>query len=446
MHVCLYALYWHYLDGFDPLITELKKRNISYDIIIPVPKSDIHYKYKKKYSHRMLESFNVDFIKIQKKYNNIPIFGFLIKTFLLLIYTNKFFKTKKYTHLILTDDRTYNSCVLIKSAKRAKILNIILYPYEGTITVARKQKNRTKQIPTYNLKRKMLMNITKFFYPINFAEFSGKHVYMFTPRMVLKLFLFRMFPDNPWMLGGNTRVNQVAVNTQIQKQDYIKNNMLENRICVTGFPPHDKLRRMIREKNQIKKEVANALGIDNKKIFLIIGTHFFEGMYKKKEMIEANKIFNVIMDIIIRSLDNNYNIIFKVHPVLDLKLQKEMINKSIKNKITFTKGEFHIHKLIAVSDAVLHFASGAANAVFATDSPLLAYNLDLVSFKEICHAYKSNIMIHTPGELKNVLNKLINNKLQNAKFRQRRMEDRKNFGMFDGKNTERFVQLLLDKK
>jgi hypothetical protein len=289
--------------------------------------------------------------------------------------------------------------------------------------------DRIEIAPKQTLKRKIVTAISKKLHPVNTIRYAGKDLYVYHPRQVIELFIFNILSNNPWVMGANTNLDIIALGSEIQASENRTHGVPKNKIRVTGFLPHDKLHR--------RAQIYKKLGANNKKIFLIIGTHYFSALVEPPEYYSLDNEVNDMLEVLISTLGSEYEFIFKIHPQRLIREQKAAIKKSLRNRITFVKSRHSVYELLTISDATLNFMSSAVIASFATDGPIFAYYLfRKISTTQDWHKkFKSIIQVSSPAELKTALLDMKVNK-------ELRQIDRDKYGKFDGQNTKRFMKLI----
>ena len=433
--IALYAHKWHYLDNYEPLIDALKSRGIDFDIILIYPRDDSYQKYKIKYGDNLKELYYEKWGAYFYQPRYMPIFLRTVSKVLFFKFRlKKLFKNKDYKILVTSDDRAVMHCAVLSAAKKSG-LKTILYPYETPIFVEDLLRERAAQMPKPNLKRKIMLAISKKIFPDNILKYEDREVYRYHPREVIELYPTKILSKNPWISGGNSDTDIVATGSQIQKSENSNYGMSVKKMRVTGFPPHDTLSYLLNLPNS---------KIQYKKTFLILGTHWHLSSLYEHDGTALNTELNDILKIIISTIPPDYNFIFKVHPQMDFNLQKQNITKELRGKIKFIKNEHNTYDLIKSASITLNFMSSATIGALATDIPILCYRLfkKSTTTSEWSSRFCSTIQLETPQELQQVLLPFAQNTLLDKNFKEKRLVDRTKYGKFDGKSTDRFMQLI----
>lgn len=451
--IAFFAHKWHSIDFFEPVLDELKKRGIDFDVFIIYPRDDAYQKYSGKYEGKLIEPLQLNgWAKIFYEPYRLPIPSFLkpytaylAKTLYFQYLLAKMFRRRKYNTLVTSDDRALISCIALSAAKKTN-LKTILYPVETITYIEDFLEDRLISAPKMTSKKRAMSLISKLIYPANTITYKERSLHHTPPRRVLQLFLLKIFPENPWVQGTNKHIDIAAVNSQIQKQLNCRARASEKKISVTGFPPHDTLYFHLKNKGKTRSEICRALNLPDKKIFLIMGTHHpaNRDWVEDKDAVSYDQETNLALRKIINVLGDEYAYIFKVHPQRNLDEQKQTIANDLLPKVTFVKNEYSVYKLTAASDAVFNFMSSATIAAFATENPIFCYYLLRKSrlASNWHERFRSIVQVETPEKLQGALLSLKKNTFIGKDFKEKRLFDRNSYGRFDGKNTERFLKLL----
>jgi len=453
--IVFYAHKWHYISYFEPVFAECEKRKINFDILIVYPRDDTYLKYARKYSRNLVEPLYQN--RLARTFFNpysLPVPSAL-KPFVTYAAQALYFKhiflrlfqKNKYEILVVSDDRAILPCVALSAAK-ALGLKTILFPGETILYVEDFLADRyaaAASPPT--LKKRILSYLSKRLYPQNTAIYLDKELHHTPPRKIVSLFPFQLFPRNPWIRGANRNTDISAVGSDMQKVlDCARGASPEN-IYASGFPPHDRLYDIVKNKKYKRKDLMNTFGLAHKKIFLILGTHhiaersdFIDQTDSASYENETNQALRAVTD----TLGDEYIYLFKIHPQKNLQEQKQALSDDLRDKIVLLKNEYDTYELIAQSDAMLNFMSSATIAAFATNMPIFCYYLlkkssSTHNWKE---RFRSIVQLDSIEELKDALFKLKKNTPIYEDFQARRIFDRINYGKYDGRSAERFVALL----
>ena len=446
MRICLYAHDWSYIDNYDPVIRLFESFGIDYEILVIKRNRYTDYgsyieKYNRKYPGRIITIYDIPASKMLSRLSNIKIFGLIAETMLLIDILKTFLLKKRYSHILVSDDRIIDSCALLKAAKIAGVKNIILYPVEGFQIVDSLvlTKVQVEQYLPDNSKRDLAAKISKVAYRDNTVSHGNKNFYFYPPNEILRLKQLEIFPKNPWVRGANAET-RIAVNSNMQLAQNAAHGINRKKMFVTGFPPHDELHKLLQNKTNIIERIKNALLIStNKKIFLIAGTNYSDD-FQPTEHERLNSELSSILEAIINNIESDFEIIFKIHPRVQIDQQKNALSEHVKNKIRFVKEEFSVYELIAASDAILNFISASMDASLITDAPIFSYKIPgRMIFEEEVKGYKSITPVRSLAELNRLMVMLGKIQAFDPKLRE---EDRKNFGIFDGNNAQRVLQLI----
>jgi len=204
---------------------------------------------------------------------------------------------------------------------------------------------------------------------------------------------------------------------------------------------HDQLIDCLRQRDSIKRRVMDQFGLpDDRKVCLVVGTHTTV-LWTDEQLPAVFQAHAELFAALAEALGDDYVILFKVHPWQDV---EDFMRKVGGGKpAIFLKNEFSVYELLAVSDALLMFKSSTVIASLALDIPVLAYGIcNLPGMPEFYNRYTSVEQVYSLGDIRAVLEKLDDPAFRED-MKRRRAADREQFGMFDGNNTQRVVELIL---
>ena len=124
-------------------------------------------------------------------------------------------------------------------------------------------------------------------------------------------------------------------------------------------------------------------------------------------------------------------------------MHEEIIGEDLVKHIDFIDPLYNVYKLIKASDFIFVNLSSTVIGALCNDCPIIAYNLGSAKhFDSFYRDFKSIKTVHNLSELKHVIRAYNNNPIFLSEDTEKRLEDRKMFGCFDGQNTERFIELF----
>jgi hypothetical protein len=220
--------------------------------------------------------------------------------------------------------------------------------------------------------------------------------------------------------------------------------MSPKKLVLTGSPIHDTVARALVDGARRKTVLLRRIGAgSHKKLFLVIGTHL-RGVYTPAAAKRITAEFQRVFDTLSTHIPNSYEIVCKVHPNLELGEQAAMMSELAIRRIRLVKNECGTYELIAAADCIMTFGSSAIVAALATRVPVLAYRAKdfSSSFDEMHGALRSVRLLYDADYLMRTLDDL-----QRGSIRvdlDARMTDTERFGVFDGRNTTRMMQLIED--
>ena len=433
----------HYLKNMEEVIEGIRLQNRNYEILdlSNISDAELLEKHKGFFIHahhnaiyRLIQA--TCRLRIICKYSIIRTSLFIL---LLTAWMILFLKRRQVAAMVMSDDRAIVSCIVL-SACRVNNIKTILLPVESFQSTRGRILTREQQ--NKHVKNDFLLDIARKIYPANFKAINGKTVYWYPSYIAVVGKVLNILPDNPWVRGGNNP-DIIAVNSESQLEENLKNGIPKERQVITGFPMHDVLVGNIEKKHVIKGEICATYRCDlKKKVFLIVGTNYgqlFSGTYFPKAYTETRRAVQLICD----ALSREYTIIFKVHPRERKSSHIDFLGKDLADNLIFVEKEYDIYQLLAISDIVFMFISSVVIGTLATDAPILTYDLcGLKHFQSFYRNFKSISKITSYEELKSILSKKNNDKLDFHKTQDCREGDRASFAVFDGNSTSRILALL----
>jgi len=422
----------HFANNMIPVIEYVKmSKNVFY--VLNFNDNGIENKYDFLKEHMVNYYSDKKYLYI-KRLKIVPIFGVLLYFIGLYIWLKHSIQKLNLSSIILSDDRTILSCLVLKVCKKLKI-KTILYPVEAFQSKRERINEKIQHNKTYE-NNKFYSVLTNFF-PGNYETLNTKIVYWYKPSIAIFGRLLNILSKNPWIRGGNNP-DVVAVQSVKQFNENFKHNISHGKQILTGFPPHDYL-----FKNPIDDKIENAKKISNqKKIALIVGTTYYQidkGNDLNHLHIENKKVVKIIVD----ELHPEYKILFKLHPRENLKQHKDILGNELFGQIEFVDPLSNIYELIKISDFILIYISSTVIGSLSKDCPIVAFNIgNARHFESFYSNFQSIKLAHDLDELKKIVNNYNKNFTLINEDHKKRLKDRKLFGCFDGKNTERFIKLI----
>lgn len=442
MKVCLYAHNWHYIDLYVPLIDELKARGIAHDLLVYFPRTESSQKHLER--RDLVEVLNISSVRRARRVcSKIPLLGEILMAIFLRLFMRRFLRSRRYSVVVTNDDRgLYFPLVLLESAMKLGIPTI-LFPIETFESAESNYASKGGATPArFTLFQKAARWIVSTAYPASTVLYHGHRIHFYISRNIIPLLPFPFLTINPWLRGMNQHLTRVAVNSSLQRDECVQFGVPANKIVLTGSPVHDSITLSQQDLSHIRERLARERGlISGKKIFLIIGTHL-QGVYPLEVASRINHELGAAFTTVGRALDDTFEIICKVHPNLKIEDQLKMVDHGIADRIHFMQSDFTVYQLIAVSDAILTFGSSSIAAALATNVPLLAYRAhDFSQSFDLMHeGLQSVLLIHSPIQFAEILDALRDGTL--TPDMTARTSDATRFGVFDGRNTERFLELI----
>jgi hypothetical protein len=437
-HVIFYIHAWHHTQNIAPIIHELDRQNVGYNIITFIAKDDNYPRVEQLFPGKKVEVFAESrAFQIGEKLRSTGRLGQAVWLIGALLWLTTYFGLKRPSRLVVSEDVTLWSGLCARAARFWRIKCVHL-PAENVHFVEGWLYERAREGQI--VREGWLSKLTQRLYPVNVQTYQGKLLYWYSSLRVLASYPLGLLPLTPWVRGAN-HMDAVAVNSQVQFEENTRYGLDAAQQTVTGFPMHDQLVECLRQRELIKTQILGELGLPtDKKVCLIIGTapRF---VWAEAELPGAYAAHRDLLRALHDRLGEDYAILVKVHPREDRDTFIKRIGDS--ECASFIKTEFSVYQLLAVSDIVLMFLSSTVIASLALDIPIIAYGIyKLAGMEDFYKQYPSVDLAYSLDEINAVLDK-IDDPDYIASVRSRRAADREKYGIFDGKNTERVVELIL---
>ena len=424
----------HFANNMMPIIEHLRRYHYEFYLINLLDnRLEREYPYLKNHS---LNWFVLKIYVIIKRMRSIPFIGNFAYLIALHIWLKYKISKINLDIMIFSDDRTILSCIILKVCNKLKIKSI-LYPVESFQSKRARIAEKLQHKKIY--KNQFHVKIASIIFPNNFEISNSGIVYWYKPSIAIPGRLLNILSMNPWIRGGNS-IDLIAVQSVQQLKENLRLKMPLNKQFLTGFPPHDYL---YNEKlGATQKDYNTTIKNDIRKSALIVGTTYYQ-IDKNRDLNYLYLETKQIVEIIIQELSPQYKIIFKLHPRENLEMHKEIIGDELVKQIDFLDPLYNIYKLLKESDFIFVNLSSTVIGALCNDCPIIAYNLGGAKhFDSFYRDFKSIKTVHNLSELKRIIRAYNNNPIFLSENKAKRLEDRKMFGCFDGKNTERFIELF----
>jgi hypothetical protein len=438
--VYFYAHGWHHLLNIEPVIRELERRGVGYKAIMFAPKDDNFGRVEQVFPRENIEVLaETGALRSREWLASLGKPGKLLDLIWSFLWLALFIGRGRPTCVAVTEDVTLGSSLITRAAKLWGIRCVHL-PVENIQFAAHRmsyQLHTGRILPEHP---NWLQKLAHHLYPINVQPYEGKRVYRYSPYRILASYPLGLLPGSPWIRGSN-HLDRVAVNSRVQLEENARYGLDAGRQCVTGFPMHDQLIGHIRQREAIKSRMMAQLGLPgDKKVCLVVGTNP-PVLWTAEQLPHAYQAHGELIATLDEELGDHYAILFKVHPWQD---EAEFIQKLGGGKpAVFVKNEFSVYELLAASDLILMFKSSTVIAALALEAPVLAYGIyNLAGMPEFYNRYTSVDQVYSLDDIRRVL-RTVDDPEYREDLKRRREADREQFGMFDGHNTQRMVELIL---
>ncbi|MHA1333083.1 MAG: polysialyltransferase family glycosyltransferase [Candidatus Odinarchaeia archaeon] len=231
-----------------------------------------------------------------------------------------------------------------------------------------------------------------------------------------------------WGLGG---ADILAVMGNYYKELMIKRGVPPHKIAVCGYVLLDDTVKAAFSKSV--KTLENILGLNPaKKKLLLLSQPLIED-----NICTYNKYFN-ILELLLKNLNEDYQLIIKPHPREDIGKYNKLIKK-FSEKLVVTNPEYELGDLVNYSEYVVTFQSTAGLTAFVYKKPLVI--LDLIKFPYVNPLKSFSIAVNNTKKLKEFAQ---NPKEFVKNFKTDYMKGvREHLYKLDGKSSLRIARLIL---
>lgn len=442
MRIYFYIHAWHHVQNIELIIRELERRGAGYQILTLVPRDDNYPRVERLFAQERIEIFAEwrafrigEWLSTLGKPGK---FASLLWSFLwLLVY----FARRRPSRLVVTEDLTLWSNLTTRAARMYGIRRIHL-PAENIHFVEDRLGTLLRYGQIVPEHPGWAQRLAHRLYPVNVQPYQGKLLYWYGAYRLIASYLLGLLPCTPWVRGSNN-IDCVAVNSRVQLEENVRYGLDATYQTITGFPMHDQLVDCLRQRETLKTHVFDQLGLSaHKRICLVIGTAL-RFLWTEDDLPQAYAAHGEMLGTLHETLGDGWQILVKVHPREDREAFIEKIGAKGAQYVSFLKTEFSVYELMAASDLVLMFLSSTVIAALALDVPVLAYGIhNLPGMHEFYDRYPSIDQVYSLDDIRSLIQKM-DDPTYLDDLRRRRAQDRAQYGMFDGNNTRRVVELLL---
>lgn len=450
MRIFCYIHAWHHAQNIELIIREVERRGVRYRILTFVPRDDNAPRVAQLFPRVEVFAESRAF-QTGEKLNQFGRPGKVLGLLWLFLWVLIYLAWQRPARLVVSEDVTLWSGVLVRAARLCRITTIHL-PAENIHFVDGWLYERHRQGKIVATHPRVLQRLAHWLYPVNIQPHEGKLVYWYAPGRILGSYLLGLLPKTPWVRGSN-HIDRVAVNSRVQFDENTRYGLDAARQTITGFPMHDQLAACLRDRTAIKTRILAHLEASSPplhcmergqggedKICLIVGTAP-RYLWSEADLPAAYAAHSNLLRTLRQTLGDDCHILFKIHPREDREAFIERIGDS--HGAFFLKTEFSVYELLAASDVVIMFLSSTVIAAFALDVPVLAYGIhSLPGMHDFYDRYPSIDQVYSLGEIRDLLANM-DDPAYLADLQRRRTQDRAHYGMFDGDNTRRLVELIL---
>jgi hypothetical protein len=421
-----------------PVVTEMLSPKASVFILNSViPSIKNEYPDLKSY---FIDLFHSKFYIRLQLLMKIPLVGQLIFMIISTIWLTRKFKRYKFDLMVLSDDRKPVACMVLKACKKLNI-HTVLYPVES---FQQMEARIDEKIQHHKVRHEnFFLRFANFVFPNNFKKKGTLIVFWYDPLLSVMGKLANVLSKNPWIRGGN-EPDWIAVQSKVQFEENLKNNIPENKQLLVGFPPHDILKMPAEKDLNIGYENISMKSTSSaKKKALVLGTTYYQLDKSTQDFSELYTETKKVVQALVDELHSDYDFIFKIHPRESLEVHIQFLGHHLANKLTFADVHEDTYSLIRESDLILLNLSATVVGALATNSPIITYNLGNVHhFHSFYEKYASVKRVTNIEQLRLTLRKIKENKLNITDELTARQRDREYFGCFDGFCTDRFIDLI----
>lgn len=351
----------------------------------------------------------------------------------LIIRTRKFLKKHQFDALIIAEANVeYSSEALIKCFHGLKAPTII-YPY--TFCSPKEPANYYKKSSIHRYRKAFSRMIHKKW----IYEYEGRKMIRVPITSILAIEAMNIAPPMPWVLESSTATAIVAESIKVL-QHYTSQGIPNSQIAVIGDINHDIMQEALKNRAVVKAQESLKLGLNPDRKITLFGlfpdyVNYLPGC----EFPHYLEMLQYIIDQLSQLHDTN--LIISLHPSLKHANYTFLERDGVKISIMETP------KLLAISDLYIASVSATIKMAIALGVPVINY--DVYKFRYGDYLDVGGVLnLETKAEFEQAIHDLNTTDLY-TRMQKSQEQVKEEWGVIDGKATERFVDLinnLMEKK
>lgn len=441
--IFFYIHAWHHAQNIEPVIRQLESQGVGYRILTFIPRDENSPRVEQLFSQSSIEIFAESrAFRLGERLNALGKPGKLLGLLWSFLWLLFYFARQPPSRLVVTEDLTLWSNLTIRAARVFRIKCVHL-PAENIHFVEDRMGTLVRYGKIVPENPGWAQRLAHRLYPVNVQPYQGHVLYWYGAYRLIASYFMGLLPRTPWVRGSNY-IDRVAVNSRVQLEENARYGLDATYQTITGFPMHDQLVSCLRQRETIITRILEQLSLSpDKQICLLIGTAP-RYLWTEDELPQAYVAHGEMLRALHETLGDGWQILVKVHPREDQEAFVEKIGAQGTGYISFLKTEFSVYELMAAADMVIMFKSSTVIAAFALDVPVLAYGIyNLPGMPDFYDRYPSIDQVYSLDEIRAQIGKL-HDPAYREDLKHRRAQDRTKYGMFDGKNSQRVIELILD--
>lgn len=330
--------------------------------------------------------------------------------------------------IILGEENILLDTFIYKKAARKKPVYIYPYTIPNPMEMAG---GAAFSCSSLSLKGRLLRSLTGRFT----RNFNEKNYLLIHPHKILAFLCMGYLPKNPWVLNDDT-ADLVFLESQKMAQLYMKLGSEKNRLAVIGSFNDDILYRVFVEKDSAQAQLEQKYHLTHKPIVLVA---FPPDQFPRAEAeyLTYSELIQAFAKALLPYL-KNYNIVISKHP-------------RIKASLDFMKNQGFViadeSTIQLVPMAHLYIASASATIRWAIASSIPVINYDLYRYHYEDYQDSSAVInIESLALFEQKLDETLNHPQFHHELSIQQKKVASEWGLIDGQFTERFLNILNNKK
>lgn len=268
--------------------------------------------------------------------------------------------------------------------------------------------------------------------------YSNTRILRIPPPEIFAHELLGIASPKPWNTFGFIE-DFVIVGNEIQKIFYHKTGIKNEKIIVIGTPEQDNLSSLLKNYSEYEKVTHSEISFNNNKPIILCAlpqAHWVSGR-PEAEFQNHEEMINAW----VKSLtsQNNYNIIFSLHPSMPFSNFKHLESSSIK------VAQKDIVNFIPICSIFVACLSSTIPLAIALGKPVINYDVYRYSFEIEEYLYKEafgTVTVHNQIDFNSIIKRITTDIGYYNTMKKKQNEISKKWGVIDGQSSNRLNNFL----